>query len=362
MLTSPPYGPSLHGQVKTAPGQGIAKTHDRYSTDPANLAHVGLERLLDAMRTVLVDCAQLLRPGGVVAMTVRPWWRDGELIDLPGALVRVGEDAGLVLYERNVALLAGLRDDQLVPRTSFFALEQVRKARARGAASLVDRPRGPPRLQSARRPPRAHSGTSLPRAQPDGAGADTGGRGMRPGRGPLRAPARPADWRTASGEALTSPPEVVASSSRPRPAGPGTEARAAMRAPAHDQPATRRRASLRRGRSAPPGDRAALLSQDEAARLAGCSKDTIVRARRNGRFPNARLRDRRWADPDRRPRPPPASTARRGQETDSASRVHRADQAVEPVTVSNWPAPRPASPPSRTWSPAKTTSCASCVS
>jgi excisionase family DNA binding protein len=40
-----------------------------------------------------------------------------------------------------------------------------------------------------------------------------------------------------------------------------------------------------------------LLSQDEAARLAGCSKDTIVRARRNGRFPNARLRDRRWAIP-----------------------------------------------------------------
>jgi excisionase family DNA binding protein len=40
-----------------------------------------------------------------------------------------------------------------------------------------------------------------------------------------------------------------------------------------------------------------LLSQEEAARLAGCSKDTIVRARRNGRFPNARLRDRRWAIP-----------------------------------------------------------------
>jgi excisionase family DNA binding protein len=40
-----------------------------------------------------------------------------------------------------------------------------------------------------------------------------------------------------------------------------------------------------------------LLSQEEAARLAGCSKDTIVRARRSGRFPNARLRERRWAIP-----------------------------------------------------------------
>ena len=70
-------------------------------------------------------------------MTVRPWWHAGQLIDLPGAMVRVGEDAGLVLYERNVALLAGLRDDRLVPRTSFFALEQVRKARAAGTPRLV---------------------------------------------------------------------------------------------------------------------------------------------------------------------------------------------------------------------------------
>jgi hypothetical protein len=70
-------------------------------------------------------------------MTVRPWWHEGQLIDLPGALVRVGEEAGLVLYERNVALLAGLRGDQLVPRTSFFALEQVRKARSRGLPRLV---------------------------------------------------------------------------------------------------------------------------------------------------------------------------------------------------------------------------------
>jgi len=39
------------------------------------------------------------------------------------------------------------------------------------------------------------------------------------------------------------------------------------------------------------------VSQQLAARLAGCSKDTIVRARRNGRLPHARLRDHRWAIP-----------------------------------------------------------------
>jgi hypothetical protein len=137
VLTSPPYGPSLHGQVKAVPGQGVRKSHDRYSTDPANLAHVGLAGLLDAMRVMLTGVAILLRPGGMVVMTVRPWWRNGRLIDLPGMLARTGEAAGLVLYERNVALLCGLRDDQLVPRASFFALEQVRKARARGVPRLV---------------------------------------------------------------------------------------------------------------------------------------------------------------------------------------------------------------------------------
>jgi hypothetical protein len=40
-----------------------------------------------------------------------------------------------------------------------------------------------------------------------------------------------------------------------------------------------------------------FVSQQEAAWLAGCSKDTIVRARRSGRFPHARLRERRWAIP-----------------------------------------------------------------
>src|ERR1700691_2773540 len=105
VLPSPPYGPSLHGRVTARPGHGIAKSHHRYSTDPANLAHVGLDGLLDAMRTILTGCAQLLRPGGYLAMTVRPWWHAGHLIDLPGAMVKVGEEAGLILYERNVALL-----------------------------------------------------------------------------------------------------------------------------------------------------------------------------------------------------------------------------------------------------------------
>jgi hypothetical protein len=40
-----------------------------------------------------------------------------------------------------------------------------------------------------------------------------------------------------------------------------------------------------------------LLSQLEAARLAGCSRDTIARARRAGRLPDARLQDGHWVIP-----------------------------------------------------------------
>ena len=39
------------------------------------------------------------------------------------------------------------------------------------------------------------------------------------------------------------------------------------------------------------------VDQQEAARLSGCSKDTIARARQAGRLPHARLRDRRWVIP-----------------------------------------------------------------
>jgi modification methylase len=52
-------------------------------------------------------------------------------VDLPSQLTGVAEAAGLVLFERNAALLVGLWEDRLVvARPSFFQLDRVRKARA----------------------------------------------------------------------------------------------------------------------------------------------------------------------------------------------------------------------------------------
>jgi SAM-dependent methyltransferase len=131
IVTSPPYGPSVHGHVRAGAG-GVRKFNNRYSRDPVNLAHHGLDALLDGITRILAGCAALLRPGGIVVITARPWRHRGELVDLPSAVIAAGRAAGLTPAERCVALLTGLEGDRLVARPSFFQLDNVRKARARG--------------------------------------------------------------------------------------------------------------------------------------------------------------------------------------------------------------------------------------
>lgn len=137
VITSPPYGASTHGQVHARPGRGVAKSHTAYGTDPANLANAALPALASAVTDILAGCAQLLRPGGIAVLTVRPIRRHGALIDLPAQVAAAGEAAGLILFERNVALLAALRDDTLIPRASFFALDKARRANAAGITQHV---------------------------------------------------------------------------------------------------------------------------------------------------------------------------------------------------------------------------------
>jgi modification methylase len=132
VLTSPPYGASIHGQVTPRPGQGVAKYDNTYSPDPANLGRVNPPDLLQGLGAILAGCQQLLRPGALLVLTARPYRHHDQLVDLPGQLTQITEAAGLVLYERNAALLVGLRQDRLVPRPSFFQLDRIRKARARG--------------------------------------------------------------------------------------------------------------------------------------------------------------------------------------------------------------------------------------
>lgn len=135
LITSPPYGPSLHGHVRTTSETshpGIHKRNTRYSRDPRNLAHAPTDHLLYALTRILTQASHTLRPGGTVVITARPWRHHGELIDLPTGILTAGRRAGLTPTERCAALLAGLRDNRLVLRPSFFQMKNIRDVRRQG--------------------------------------------------------------------------------------------------------------------------------------------------------------------------------------------------------------------------------------
>ncbi|KAF4408936.1 TRM11 family SAM-dependent methyltransferase [Streptomyces lycii] len=140
VITSPPYGSSVHGQVRSTREtgeRGVVKKDYRYSQDPANLAHVSTDQLPEAFTEILAECRNMLRPGGTAVVTTRPWREHGELIDLPSAVLAAGRAAGLTPAERCVALLAGIRDSRLVARPSFFQMKNVRDARRLGIPLCV---------------------------------------------------------------------------------------------------------------------------------------------------------------------------------------------------------------------------------
>jgi DNA modification methylase len=134
VVTSPPYGPSTHGQVSVAPGAGVQKYHHLYGNqlDRGNLANVGHHRLLAGFTRVLAALRTFLKPGGHIVITIRPWREHAELIDLPSQILACGRAAGLIPVERNVALLARAAENDLVARGSFFQRDFLRKQREAG--------------------------------------------------------------------------------------------------------------------------------------------------------------------------------------------------------------------------------------
>lgn len=153
LLTSPPYGPTCHGQVKVAGRSGhtgaVSRSDGAYSADRRNLARRPARELLAGFTEILAAARPLLAPGGVVAVTARPWRRGGHLIDLPSAVLAAGQAAGFTPLERCVALLARCEQtdpdqtedpcgcvraprERLVAHGSFFQLDAAHRANARG--------------------------------------------------------------------------------------------------------------------------------------------------------------------------------------------------------------------------------------
>lgn len=130
ILTSPPYGPSLHGQVRKS-DHGVRKFDYRYSRNPDNLAHLpriaGRKPAFETvLGEILAGCRRMLAADGYLVMTVRPYRHNGRLIDLPGQLEQLATDNGLTLHDRHAALLCGLDGSRLVPRASFFQITHQR--------------------------------------------------------------------------------------------------------------------------------------------------------------------------------------------------------------------------------------------
>lgn len=135
VLTSPPYGDSLHGQVRATRDTGqpnVVKFDHRYSSDPGNLAHGSVEELMAGFTEILTGCRSLLKPGGFLVITTRPIRRLGALVDIPAMAMKAAIDAGFTPYERCAALLARVGNSELTPRASFFQLVNTANARRNG--------------------------------------------------------------------------------------------------------------------------------------------------------------------------------------------------------------------------------------
>lgn len=133
VLTSPPYGRGTHGLVRTSPSGVRKRSHVYGDREHGNLAYAGWSGLLDGFAAILAASCQLLRPGGTVVITCRPVRRrPDDFIDLPGELLAVARSVGLQPVERCAAMLAAVRDGQIVHRASMFGLMAVRKSRAEG--------------------------------------------------------------------------------------------------------------------------------------------------------------------------------------------------------------------------------------
>lgn len=100
--------------------------------DAADPAHA-LARLTHALRY----CRPLVRPGGHVVISLRPWRHGGVLLDLPSRVLAAGQAVGLLPAARCVAMLGGLRGSRMVTRASLAERRAAARDRAAGVPTLL---------------------------------------------------------------------------------------------------------------------------------------------------------------------------------------------------------------------------------
>lgn len=134
ILTSPPYACEVGELDKHAWGEGrdLCATGNRnYSADRSNLGHARGRNYRDAMADIYEACAAVLKPGGFLVVVTKDLREKGALRDLAGMTTTLCTDVGLAYWQHVIALLATIREGELVPRPSFWQMLQTRKAQAR---------------------------------------------------------------------------------------------------------------------------------------------------------------------------------------------------------------------------------------
>jgi modification methylase len=135
VLTSPPYACEVGELDKQAWGSGgnLCRQQDRnYSSDRDNVGHARGRRYLDAMGAIYQASAAVLKPGGLLVTVTKELRAGGALHNLAGNTIQLCEQSGLRYWQHVIALLATVRDDDLVARPSFWQRTQTRKALERG--------------------------------------------------------------------------------------------------------------------------------------------------------------------------------------------------------------------------------------
>jgi modification methylase len=135
VCTSPPYGcdAGIIDKPGWIAGARLCPEWTRnYSSDRANLGHARGDAYAAAMSAVYAGCFELLRPGGILAVVTKNTRRGGRTLDLAGLTVALATGAGFTYLQHVVALHAAVRDGTLVARPSFWQLQALKKARARG--------------------------------------------------------------------------------------------------------------------------------------------------------------------------------------------------------------------------------------
>ena len=135
VLTSPPYACEVGRLDKQAWGKGgdLCPTRARnYSADHSNLGHARGRTYLRAMADIYEACAAVLRPGGFLVVVTKDMRRRGALRNLAGDTIALCEQTGLLYWQHVIALLATIRDGELIPRPSFWQRMQIKRALERG--------------------------------------------------------------------------------------------------------------------------------------------------------------------------------------------------------------------------------------